>query len=85
MWEFNLALVSFYHKEHTIGGNVGKRFGAAHAIVFIKAFRAPNAAIPILVAQTKLRDQCAIAVWAFFAEVGKQTATLSNHHQEAAA
>ncbi len=37
-----------------------------------------------LVAQAELGNQFSIAVWAFPAEIGKQTPTLTNHHQQAA-
>ena len=75
----SLALVSrlFLNTITCIGENRGvavRRDGSS-------ASRAPTTATHELVAQTELRNQRAIAVWAFLTDIGKQTSALPNHHK----
>jgi hypothetical protein len=45
---------------------------------------APNTTFQLM-AQAELRDQGAIALWTFLAEICKQPSALTNHHQQATA
>lgn len=47
--------------------------------------RRPHLTILCLVAQTKFRDQCAVTIRAFAAQIGQQAAALADHHQQSAA
>lgn len=47
--------------------------------------RRPHLTILCLVAQAKFRDQCAVTVRAFAAQIGQQATALANHHQQSTA